>query len=214
VRLRRRGKRLGRWQDGEAVGLWLALCALNRMSPHTLKPLSAPKLRRGLLADVYPPLRAPLHVPVRGCDRQLQSDETRAADVSLGSGPANQSAELVARNLPVELGCHRADVRLDRVPTPCCRSRPAEPVVRDRCSTVRRDWQFVHPEKRRLPPRRRSLLQAQRSIGPLCSGGTGLLAGTSVVGAGAGRCTRAATRIRPNMQHAYPPHFSRGTNPP
>ena len=34
-----------------------------------------------------------------------------------GSGPANQSAELVARNLPVELGGHTADVCLDRVPT-------------------------------------------------------------------------------------------------
>jgi hypothetical protein len=41
----------------------------------------------------------------------------KATAVSFGSGPANQSAELVARNLPVELGCHRADVRLDRVPT-------------------------------------------------------------------------------------------------
>lgn len=36
---------------------------------------------------------------------------------SNGSGPASQSPELVARNLPVDLGCHTADVRLGRVPT-------------------------------------------------------------------------------------------------
>lgn len=38
-------------------------------------------------------------------------------DDGIGSGPANQSAELVALNLPVELGCDMADIRLGRVPT-------------------------------------------------------------------------------------------------
>lgn len=34
-----------------------------------------------------------------------------------GSVPAIQAPELVARSLPVELGCHKADVRLKRIPT-------------------------------------------------------------------------------------------------
>ena len=51
------------------------------------------------------------------CHRPLRGDEFRTADVGSGSGPANQSAELVARDLPVELGCHTADVRLDRAST-------------------------------------------------------------------------------------------------
>jgi hypothetical protein len=39
----------------------------------------------------------------------------------IGSGPANQSHELIVRNLPVDLVCHTADVRLDRAPTHDCR---------------------------------------------------------------------------------------------
>ena len=50
--------------------------------------------------------------------RRLRGDVFSASVVGFGSGPANQSAELVARIPPVELGCHKVDVRLDRVPTP------------------------------------------------------------------------------------------------
>ena len=41
----------------------------------------------------------------------------RSLTGGFGSGPASQSPELVARKLPVQLDCHRADVRIDRVPT-------------------------------------------------------------------------------------------------
>jgi hypothetical protein len=47
-----------------------------------------------------------------------------------GSDPANQSPELVARNQPVELGCHTADVRLDRLPT-----LSGHPVQLDSCGS-------------------------------------------------------------------------------
>jgi len=46
----------------------------------------------------------------------VRGSQIRWFYVCSGSGTADQSAELVARNLPVELGCHTADVRLDRVP--------------------------------------------------------------------------------------------------
>jgi len=54
---------------------------------------------------------------IRNLEGPLSRDELGWPYVGSGSGPANQSPELVARNLPVELGCHTADVRLDRVPT-------------------------------------------------------------------------------------------------
>jgi hypothetical protein len=47
----------------------------------------------------------------------LLTVEDAASSSPYGSGPAIQPPELVARNLPVELGCHTADVRLDQVPT-------------------------------------------------------------------------------------------------
>ena len=55
-------------------------------------------------------------------DRPLLAGQIGGLNIRCGSGPANQSAELVARNLPVGLGCHTADVRLDRVSTHSCRS--------------------------------------------------------------------------------------------
>ena len=50
-------------------------------------------------------------------DRRLTAGQIETLIARIGSGPASQSPELVARNLPVELGCHAADVRLGRVPT-------------------------------------------------------------------------------------------------
>jgi len=50
-------------------------------------------------------------------ERQLRGGLFGYLKDAIGSAPANQSPELVARNLPVELGFHTADVRLDRVPT-------------------------------------------------------------------------------------------------
>lgn len=51
------------------------------------------------------------------CERLLRGHQLRAVNVAQGSGPASQPAELVARDRPVELRCHAADVRLDRALT-------------------------------------------------------------------------------------------------
>jgi len=71
--------------------------------------------------------------PVRPRRRQPVA-RSRTATGSFGSGPANQSPELVARNLPVESGCQTADLGPGRVPTqrrpPQARSGYLEAVAR------------------------------------------------------------------------------------
>lgn len=54
----------------------------------------------------------------------LLAFEDAASSSPYGSGPASQPPELVARDLPVEMGCHTADLRLDRVPTEAVWKRP------------------------------------------------------------------------------------------
>ena len=87
------------------------------VSPHGLKPRAVPQSLSVPPADVCLQARGPQRGPVRGSDRRLRGSEIWIPSVRSGSGPANQSAEPVARNLPMELGYRRADVRLDRVPT-------------------------------------------------------------------------------------------------
>lgn len=65
---------------------------------------------------------------------------SRKSSDSHGSDLADQSAELVARNLPVELDCHTTDVRRGQVPTHCTHppsvaEAAVRPGPRSRCAS-------------------------------------------------------------------------------
>jgi len=101
----------------QPLGLWAALRRPNLGTKGRLRVVCRPTRTTADRHQFFVALALRNRRLVTGCFRCIAVGHRGTASDGLRSGPANQSPELVARKLPVKLGCHTADVRLCRVPT-------------------------------------------------------------------------------------------------